>query len=143
MTRDKIYVSTDVETDGPILGPYSMLSFASAAYLMDKTLVSTFSRFVGCDGPGTLNHRDRRHVAVGATDRTVEGSREEVGTIDPEMTRPGPATRPREESLPGPCSRSQGPKCRTRTTREGLRFRTRDGQQTTDDRRPPIMRVAD
>jgi hypothetical protein len=37
------YVSTDVETDGPIPGPHSMLSFASAAYLADKTLVSTFS----------------------------------------------------------------------------------------------------
>lgn len=39
----EIYVSTDVETDGPIPGPHSMLSFASAAYLADKTLVSTFS----------------------------------------------------------------------------------------------------
>jgi hypothetical protein len=39
----EIYLSTDVETDGPIPGPHSMLSFASAAYLADKTLVSTFS----------------------------------------------------------------------------------------------------
>jgi len=39
----EIYVSTDVEADGPIPGIYSMLSFASAAYLPDKTLVSTFS----------------------------------------------------------------------------------------------------
>jgi hypothetical protein len=39
----EIYVSTDVETDGPIPGPHSMLSFASAAYLPDKTLVATFS----------------------------------------------------------------------------------------------------
>lgn len=39
----EIYVSTDVETDGPIPGPYSMLSFGSAAYLADKTLVSTFT----------------------------------------------------------------------------------------------------
>jgi len=40
---NEIYVSTDVETDGPIPGPNSMLSFGSAAYLADKTLVSTFS----------------------------------------------------------------------------------------------------
>jgi hypothetical protein len=40
----EIYVSTDVETDGPIPGPHSMLSFASAAYRADKTLVATFSR---------------------------------------------------------------------------------------------------
>ncbi|MGE3803587.1 MAG: 3'-5' exoribonuclease [Gemmataceae bacterium] len=39
----EIYVSTDVEADGPIPGPHSMLSFASAAYLADKTLLSTFS----------------------------------------------------------------------------------------------------
>ena len=39
----EIYVSTDVESDGPIPGPHSMLSFASAAYTADKTLLSTFS----------------------------------------------------------------------------------------------------
>ncbi len=39
----EIYVSTDVETDGPIPGPHSMLSFGSAAYTADKKLVSTFS----------------------------------------------------------------------------------------------------
>jgi hypothetical protein len=38
-----IYVSTDVEADGPIPGPHSMLSFASAVYLRDKTLVGTFA----------------------------------------------------------------------------------------------------
>lgn len=43
MAKPEIYVSTDVETDGPIPGPHSMLSFASAAYLADKTLISTFS----------------------------------------------------------------------------------------------------
>jgi hypothetical protein len=39
----EIYVSTDVETDGPIPGPHSMLSFASAAYRADKTIIGTFS----------------------------------------------------------------------------------------------------
>lgn len=39
----EIYVSTDVEVDGPIPGPHSMLSFGSAAYQPDKTLVSTFT----------------------------------------------------------------------------------------------------
>lgn len=42
--REEIYVSTDVEADGPIPGPHSMLSFASAAYRADKTLVATFTR---------------------------------------------------------------------------------------------------
>jgi hypothetical protein len=39
----EIYVSTDVEADGPIPGPHSMLSFGSAAYQPDKKLVATFS----------------------------------------------------------------------------------------------------
>ena len=39
----EIYVSTDVESDGPIPGPHSMLSFGSAAFAPDKTLVGTFS----------------------------------------------------------------------------------------------------
>jgi len=39
----EIYVSTDVEADGPIPGPHSMLSFASAAYTADKQLIATFS----------------------------------------------------------------------------------------------------
>ena len=39
----EIYVSTDVEADGPIPGPNSMLSFGSAAYRADKTLFSTFA----------------------------------------------------------------------------------------------------
>ena len=33
---EEIYVSTDVEADGPIPGQNSMLSFGSAAYLADK-----------------------------------------------------------------------------------------------------------
>ena len=43
MASPEIIVSTDIEADGPIPGIYSMLSFGSAAYLPDKTLISTFS----------------------------------------------------------------------------------------------------
>lgn len=39
----EIYVSTDVEADGPIPGPHSMLSFGSAAFARDGTLVATFA----------------------------------------------------------------------------------------------------
>jgi len=38
-----IYVSTDVETDGPIPGPHSMLSFGSAAFTADGEMISTFA----------------------------------------------------------------------------------------------------
>jgi hypothetical protein len=39
----EVYVSTDVETDGPIPGENSMLSLGCAAYLDDKSLIGTFS----------------------------------------------------------------------------------------------------
>src|SRR3954453_16997233 len=38
----EIYVSTDIESDGPIPGPNSMLSFGSAAYTADKHIIATF-----------------------------------------------------------------------------------------------------
>lgn len=39
----EIYVSTDIESDGPIPGQNSMLSLGSAVFLPDSTMVSTFS----------------------------------------------------------------------------------------------------
>ena len=56
----EIYVSTDIEADGPIPGPNSMLSFGSAAYRDDKTMVATFSANLdllpGATGdPGTMS----------------------------------------------------------------------------------------
>ena len=55
--QEEIYVSTDVEADGPIPGPHSMLSFGSAAYLADKTLVSTFEANLELL-PGSEGHPD-------------------------------------------------------------------------------------
>jgi len=45
MSADKteVYVSTDIEADGPIPGPHSMLSLASAAFAGDGTRVADFS----------------------------------------------------------------------------------------------------
>ena len=40
----EIYVSTDIEADGPIPGPHSMLSFGSAAFSPDGHIVGTFTR---------------------------------------------------------------------------------------------------
>jgi hypothetical protein len=39
----EVYVSTDIEADGPIPGAYSMLAFASAAFDADGTMLGTFS----------------------------------------------------------------------------------------------------
>lgn len=57
MRTNEIYVSTDVEVDGPIPGVYSMLSLGSAAYLADKTLVSTFTANLACL-PDARSHPD-------------------------------------------------------------------------------------
>jgi len=43
LTSREVYVSTDIEVDGEVPGKNSMLSIGSAAYLADKTLLSTFS----------------------------------------------------------------------------------------------------
>src|SRR6185437_15565310 len=73
----EIYVSTDVETDGPIPGPHSMLSFASAAYLADKTLLGTFTANLqllpGATGnPDTMSWWRDHQAAYDATRLNIE-----------------------------------------------------------------------
>lgn len=53
----ELYVSTDIEADGPIPGPYSMLSFASAALTADKIVVGTFAANLETL-PGATSHPD-------------------------------------------------------------------------------------
>lgn len=42
--KQEIYVSTDIETGGPVPGLHPMLSIASAAYFPNGKLIDTFSR---------------------------------------------------------------------------------------------------
>lgn len=44
----EIYVSTDIETDGPIPARNSMLSFGSAAFTLARGMVDTFSANLEC-----------------------------------------------------------------------------------------------
>jgi hypothetical protein len=41
--KEEIYVSVDIEADGPIPGPNSMLSLGAAAFKADGTMLGTFS----------------------------------------------------------------------------------------------------
>ncbi|MBN2484215.1 MAG: 3'-5' exoribonuclease [Candidatus Omnitrophica bacterium] len=41
--QKEVYVSTDIETDGPIPGEFSMLSFGSAAFTAQKEKIATFT----------------------------------------------------------------------------------------------------
>lgn len=53
----EFYVSTDIEADGPIPGPHSMLSIGSAAYTADGVLVATFAANL-LELPGATAHPD-------------------------------------------------------------------------------------
>src|SRR5438445_3366163 len=73
----EVYVSTDVESDGPIPGPHSMLSFASAAYVPDKTLLGTFTANLellpGAQGdPRTMAWWQQHREAWDATRQNLE-----------------------------------------------------------------------
>ncbi|SFI75448.1 3'-5' exonuclease [Planctomicrobium piriforme] len=73
----EIYISTDVETDGPIPGPHSMLSIGSAAFLPDKTLVATFKANLetlpdASGHPDTMAWWDRNRRAFNKTRENVE-----------------------------------------------------------------------
>src|SRR5947207_8848572 len=73
----EIYVSTDIEADGPIPGPHSMLSFASAAYRPDKTLLGTFTANLellpGAQGdPRTMAWWQQHREAWEATRQNLE-----------------------------------------------------------------------
>jgi hypothetical protein len=77
----EVYVSTDVETDGPIPGPNSMLSFASAAYRGDKTLVGTFTANLETlpdaqGDPGTMAWWSQHAEAWEATRKDVQNPAE-------------------------------------------------------------------
>lgn len=43
MNQKEIYISVDIEVDGPIPGPHSMLSIGAAAFSTDGKLIDTFS----------------------------------------------------------------------------------------------------
>lgn len=57
MASAEIYLSTDVETDGPIPGPHSMLSLGCAAFSADKRLLDSFSVNLQ-ELPGASGHPD-------------------------------------------------------------------------------------
>ena len=48
MKKEEIFISCDVETDGPIPGEYSMLSLGAAAFTPEGKLLSTFSANLEC-----------------------------------------------------------------------------------------------
>jgi hypothetical protein len=93
---DEIYVSTDIETDGPVPGLNSMLSFGSAAYLADKTMISTFSANLeflpgACGDPMTMAWWEGQQDAWRASRRNTQPSE----VVMPEYVRwlkglPGP-----------------------------------------------------
>ena len=43
-SKAETYISVDIETDGPIPGPHSMLSFGAAAFSAEGEMLDTFTR---------------------------------------------------------------------------------------------------
>lgn len=71
----EIYVSTDIEADGPIPGPHSMLSLGSAAFSPSGQLVAAFSANLATL-EGSAGHPDTmawwsRHPAAWARTRSA------------------------------------------------------------------------
>lgn len=74
----EVYISTDVETDGPIPGPHSMLSFGSAVFRENGEMIDTFS----------------------ANLETLEGARGDPKTMEWWKTQPQAWEECRKEPLP-------------------------------------------
>ena len=55
MPPESVYVTNHIHTEGPIPGPHSLLTVASAAHRADGTLISTFSTNVR-ELPGATIH---------------------------------------------------------------------------------------
>ena len=75
----EIYVSTDIEADGPIPGPHSMLSFGSAAYLPDKTVLATFSANLETLDIGALEWAEGAPPAPGEEPLALHRARPDAG----------------------------------------------------------------
>ena len=77
----EIYVSTDIEADGPCPGIFSMLSFGMAAFTIDKRLIGTFSRnLLPLDGA----RQDDRTMTWWTTGDRIEAYRKSRdGAMDP------------------------------------------------------------
>ncbi len=74
----ELYVSCDVEANGPCPGLFSMLSFGLAAFTLDKQLVGTFSRNLELmDGAG-LDERTMTWWAQEAQTEAYRKCREEL-----------------------------------------------------------------
>ena len=85
MSSNELYVSTDVEADGPIPGPNSMLSFGSAAYTGGKELIGTFSANLetlpgATADPNTAEWwTQNRHIQLVVTDNQPDWEKTQQG----------------------------------------------------------------
>lgn len=79
VAKSEIYYSVDIETDGPIPGPYSMLSFGAAAFSEAGALIDTFEMNLellpeATQDPGTMEWWGKQGNAYATT---------RVDTMDP------------------------------------------------------------
>ena len=77
MSKPEIYVSVDVETNGPIPADFSMLSLGAAAFTSDGELLSTFSANLETlpeakQDPDTMNWWAQNQIAYDATRQNMQ-----------------------------------------------------------------------
>lgn len=76
MSKPEIYVSVDIESDGPIPADNSMLSLGAAAFTADGELLSTFSANLETlpgakQDPDTMNWWSKNKIAYDATRENI------------------------------------------------------------------------
>ncbi len=77
----ELYVSCDIEADGPCPGLFSMLSFGLAAFTIDKRLVGTFSRNLELLDGADVDERTSRWWQQPTQQQAYAASRE--ATVSP------------------------------------------------------------
>jgi hypothetical protein len=77
----ELYISTDIEADGPCPGLFSMLSFGMAAFTIEKRLVGTFTRnLLPLDG---ARQDERTMIWWNSADRIQAYRSSRVGAVEP------------------------------------------------------------
>ena len=80
----EIYISTDIETDGPIPSDNSMLSLGAAAFTKDGKMLGTFSANLevlpgATADPDTMNWWGKNKEAYDATRKDIQDPKQAIG----------------------------------------------------------------
>lgn len=81
--KSEIFISVDIEADGRVPGLSSMLSFAAAAYDINKNLIGTFERNLALL-PGATPHEETTKFWNETPENLAAYNKTRENTVDPE-----------------------------------------------------------